>query len=208
MVKCKPSKLFLNVEVTFGVSQAHFALYYWPPGAHLEGRQKLGHADILLLTQIGRGAAHRPLYLHTADAGSGDRESPEHTLPRGTLDSPLLGVRSPSPSLVTPISEFVPMPDDVKHARNVPSRVRKTVAYDQAYCCSGCHELLPPGYQVDHVVSLDAGGTNDPSNLRAMCVACHDTKTGQEFHQLQQRPKLQKTSKGGKKKGSSKTSAM
>ena len=31
---------------------------------------------------------------------------------------------------------------------------------------------------VDHVISLRAGGTNDLSNLQALCHSCHSRKTG------------------------------
>jgi 5-methylcytosine-specific restriction protein A len=30
---------------------------------------------------------------------------------------------------------------------------------------------------VDHVVSLERGGTHDPANLRALCHGCHSRKT-------------------------------
>lgn len=33
---------------------------------------------------------------------------------------------------------------------------------------------------VDHITPLTAGGTNDESNLQALCKQCHDRKTATE----------------------------
>jgi 5-methylcytosine-specific restriction enzyme A len=33
---------------------------------------------------------------------------------------------------------------------------------------------------VDHITPRSAGGTDDPSNLRALCTACHLTRSGQQ----------------------------
>ncbi|MDR5776531.1 MULTISPECIES: HNH endonuclease signature motif containing protein [unclassified Caballeronia] len=34
---------------------------------------------------------------------------------------------------------------------------------------------------VDHIVPLAHGGTDDESNLRGLCAACHDEVTRQQF---------------------------
>lgn len=34
--------------------------------------------------------------------------------------------------------------------------------------------------QVDHIVPLRAGGTNDRANLQPLCASCHSTKTVQD----------------------------
>lgn len=34
--------------------------------------------------------------------------------------------------------------------------------------------------QVDHIVRVIDGGTNDPANLQALCVECHAIKTAYE----------------------------
>lgn len=36
------------------------------------------------------------------------------------------------------------------------------------------------GYQIDHIIELRYGGTNDRSNLQALCPGCHATKTNNE----------------------------
>jgi 5-methylcytosine-specific restriction protein A len=43
--------------------------------------------------------------------------------------------------------------------------------------CEGCNER--PSRHVDHIVPLDkGGGAYDPSNLQALCIPCHNKKTG------------------------------
>jgi 5-methylcytosine-specific restriction enzyme A len=39
-----------------------------------------------------------------------------------------------------------------------------------------CRDCGLPATEVHHVVSVSLGGTNDPSNLRALCDACHAVK--------------------------------
>ena len=37
--------------------------------------------------------------------------------------------------------------------------------------------MHPRGAQVDHIMPKANGGTDDPSNLEAICRACHEAKT-------------------------------
>jgi hypothetical protein len=41
--------------------------------------------------------------------------------------------------------------------------------------CQG--EFDESGYQIDHIVELSIGGTNDITNLQVLCVNCHSVKT-------------------------------
>lgn len=41
--------------------------------------------------------------------------------------------------------------------------------------CQDCGREMAT--QVDHVVSLERGGTHDRENLRALCASCHSKKT-------------------------------
>lgn len=61
--------------------------------------------------------------------------------------------------------------------RRVTERVKKMVAAEQQWRCSSCDALLTSSFQVDHTVALWKGGTNDRSNLSAMCPTCHANKT-------------------------------
>lgn len=65
--------------------------------------------------------------------------------------------------------------------RRVGAGLKKRVAYRQHYVCSGCKTLLPPTYEVDHIVPLFRGGSNHESNLQALCPNCHREKTQLEI---------------------------
>jgi 5-methylcytosine-specific restriction endonuclease McrA len=52
---------------------------------------------------------------------------------------------------------------------------RKVLARDMG-CCYLCNELGAD--QVDHLVEVADGGTNDLSNLASCHAACHDRKHG------------------------------
>lgn len=41
----------------------------------------------------------------------------------------------------------------------------------QCRACGSCHSL-----SVDHIMSRGSGGTDDMSNLRTLCVVCHDKR--------------------------------
>ena len=60
--------------------------------------------------------------------------------------------------------------------RELSEPTKKKVAYQQRYTCAGCNCLLPPSYEVDHIVPLALGGTNGLKNLQALCVPCHTQK--------------------------------
>jgi hypothetical protein len=61
--------------------------------------------------------------------------------------------------------------------RSVSDARKKVVAAGQGWTCAHCHETLEASYEVDHVVELQDGGTNDVSNLMALCRNCHGRKT-------------------------------
>lgn len=61
--------------------------------------------------------------------------------------------------------------------RNVTAVTKKKVAASQNWHCGGCGTQLDETYEVDHIIPLDAGGSNDPSNLQALCPHCHRKKS-------------------------------
>lgn len=67
-----------------------------------------------------------------------------------------------------------------KHKRNVSALLKKKVAATQQWKCASCNSLLDETYEIDHKIALDHGGTNDPSNLWALCPHCHRKKTVNE----------------------------
>jgi 5-methylcytosine-specific restriction enzyme A len=67
--------------------------------------------------------------------------------------------------------------------------IRKQVLVRDGYQCQLRYADICVGRasQVDHIVQPEAGGTNDLSNLRAVCVKCHRRRTGQQGALAKQR---------------------
>lgn len=63
------------------------------------------------------------------------------------------------------------------HKRSVSETKKKFVAARQKWNCSGCNQQLDATFEVDHIIELQDGGSNDISNLTAMCRNCHGNKT-------------------------------
>ena len=64
-----------------------------------------------------------------------------------------------------------------KQKRNVSESLKKIVASEQQWKCSSCNNLLTASYEIDHIVPLYKGGSNNRENLSAMCRNCHGNKT-------------------------------
>ena len=67
-----------------------------------------------------------------------------------------------------------------KQIRNVSNLKKKVVAAKQHWKCGNCGELLDETYEVDHIIPLYQGGTNDLENLMALDPRCHKKKTFQQ----------------------------
>ena len=67
-----------------------------------------------------------------------------------------------------------------KEKRNVTGLTKKKVAADQQWKCGNCSQTLDETYEVDHKLALFKGGSNDISNLVALCPHCHRKKTVEE----------------------------
>ena len=65
----------------------------------------------------------------------------------------------------------------VPHKRSVSETKKKYVASQQNWQCNHCGEKLDATFEVDHVIELQDGGSNDVSNLTALCRNCHGKKT-------------------------------
>lgn len=60
------------------------------------------------------------------------------------------------------------------------AQTRFRIVHDQDFKCALCQYKIPVDFNIDHVVPLWDGGTNDRSNLQGVCVTCHGAKTGAE----------------------------
>lgn len=49
--------------------------------------------------------------------------------------------------------------------------------------CAECKQggMVVAASEVDHIIPLADGGTNDPENLQALCKACHSRKTARQM---------------------------
>ena len=64
--------------------------------------------------------------------------------------------------------------------RSVSETKKKFVAASQNWLCGDCRVQLPAWFEVDHVIALHNGGTNEVNNLVALCRDCHGEKTAIE----------------------------
>ena len=66
-----------------------------------------------------------------------------------------------TPGATLPVSKYdICVPGYAGHARNVPQSVK-----EQAYESYGITSREPGEYEVDHLISLELGGSNDTKNL-------------------------------------------
>ena len=65
------------------------------------------------------------------------------------------------------------------------TRIRPWVMTRDNGLCQACLRTgqLTPASEVDHIVPVSQGGTNDLGNLEAICHRCHTTKTAAESRQ-------------------------
>jgi len=61
--------------------------------------------------------------------------------------------------------------------------MRLQIAASQGYCCSTCQQTLGATFHIDHIQALCHGGSNDISNLCALCPNCHAVKTSSDMQQ-------------------------
>ena len=58
--------------------------------------------------------------------------------------------------------------------------MKKQVAAAQKWRCAACKKLLDGAYEIDHIVPLYKGGSNDRHNLQALHRACHMAKSAMD----------------------------
>lgn len=70
---------------------------------------------------------------------------------------------------------IVPLKKHTKRAYSTTHRIE--IAYKSKYKCNMCSILLPPTFEVDHIIELRDGGKDEYDNLQALCPNCHSVKT-------------------------------
>lgn len=58
-------------------------------------------------------------------------------------------------------------------------RIRDRILVRDRYTCQQCGRIGDDN-QVDHIVNVAQGGTDDDSNLQTLCIPCHKAKTALE----------------------------
>jgi hypothetical protein len=64
--------------------------------------------------------------------------------------------------------------------RSVSETKKKYIASMQDWKCGQCSNKLTHTFEVDHKIRLEHGGSNDVTNLVALCRECHGQKTALE----------------------------
>lgn len=92
-------------------------------------------------------------------------------------------LRSDLPTLGNRLTELDRKAGATERIRGRPGeRMRERIRKRDGYLCSACKAegVLTPGYQVDHTVPLEQGGSNDDGNQALLCKRHHDIKSGAE----------------------------
>jgi hypothetical protein len=80
----------------------------------------------------------------------------------------------------TPMMNTNPMMGVKATKRSVSETKKKYVASMQNWKCGECNSQLNAWFEVDHKTRLEYGGSNEVSNLVALCRECHGKKTAME----------------------------
>lgn len=58
-------------------------------------------------------------------------------------------------------------------------RIRERILLRDQYTCCGCG-VVTQDLEVDHIINVAEGGSDEESNLQSLCVPCHQAKTAAE----------------------------
>lgn len=60
---------------------------------------------------------------------------------------------------------------------SIPEKTKFEIIREQDIKCNLCLTIMGGTYEIDHIIPLEQGGTNNKSNLQALCTQCHIFKT-------------------------------
>jgi hypothetical protein len=60
-----------------------------------------------------------------------------------------------------------------RNDERIPSRTRTLILREAHHRCPFCNEADEDALDIHHIEPRESGGTNDPSNLIAICASCH-----------------------------------
>tara|TARA_B000000557_G_C20757711_1_gene435943 strand:+ start:648 stop:1220 length:573 start_codon:yes stop_codon:yes gene_type:complete len=141
-----------------------FSFYLFLKKNPHEGRNIMSHANTLI--------RHAPIEQHTADM-----LSPIFDFTGGydSIFSKTVGYMPPQEKRM--MNSGMVRGSDGRIKRSVSETKKKYVASQQGWKCHKCTKQLEATFEVDHVVSLEDGGSNHIDNLEALCRECHGRKT-------------------------------
>ena len=67
-------------------------------------------------------------------------------------------------------------------ARKVSNLTKKKIAACQEWKCKCCNSLLDECFEIDHIICIKDGGSNEEDNLQALCPNCHRKKTNNDIY--------------------------
>ena len=80
-------------------------------------------------------------------------------------------------------------------ARKVSNLTKKKIASCQEWKCKSCSSLLDECFEIDHIICIKDGGSNEESNLQALCPNCHRKKTNNDISKPKKELKEKKEQK-------------
>ena len=86
-----------------------------------------------------------------------------------------------APSRIKPNAPVVPRYGQGRGGRPW-RRKREAVMKRDQYLCQLCKQKgrVTEATEMDHIVNVAEGGTDDESNLQSLCTPCHDAKSQEE----------------------------
>ena len=69
-------------------------------------------------------------------------------------------------------------------SRKLTESFKKIIAHKQQYKCLKCDKLLPPSFQIDHIIPFSISKDDSEQNLQALCPNCHSLKTQRENNRI------------------------
>ena len=61
--------------------------------------------------------------------------------------------------------------------KKINKKVKQRIVDKQEKSCGECKLALTPYFEIDHIIGLQFGGTDDEVNLMALCRECHAIKS-------------------------------
>jgi len=124
---------------------------------------------ILQYNRMGRMDGTRPFNKQMSNNMQSSLSSHDTVMGTATPYSHLVGGEAMQPTVAVS-----------KTKRSVSETKKKYVASRQNWTCKECGSILTAWFEIDHITRLEYGGSNDASNLVALCRNCHGKKTAME----------------------------